>query len=164
MLLPWRRITVGTLDAGEYEIHEPLEVDSTGRQNGVWCAKFSPGGNEIICGTSSCHLLVYDVERKRMVERVPAHDDDINSVAYADRAYRPHLILTASDDHLVKVCLPPQPPHSREMGSHARACSSTLVCTLCCAGTGVGPPHDGQGSTACGGAARPFRGPHPRRG
>lgn len=36
---------------GEYELHEPLVVDEE-RNTGIWCAKFSAGGNEIIAGTS----------------------------------------------------------------------------------------------------------------
>ena len=88
--------------SGEYEIHEAMDV-SPERATGVFSAKFSPGGNEILCGTSHS-LLLYDVERKLQVESiVDAHADDINSVGYADRTYRPHLFLTASDDTLVKV-------------------------------------------------------------
>ena len=31
-----------------------------------------------------------------------AHADDINTVAWADREYRPNLLLSGSDDHLIK--------------------------------------------------------------
>ena len=38
----------------------------------------------------------------RTVVRVRGHGDDVNAVAYADPA-SPNVILTGSDDHLVKV-------------------------------------------------------------
>lgn len=38
-----------------------------------------------------------------MVSKVEAHTDDINAVAFADRHYRSHLIVTGSDDSLIKV-------------------------------------------------------------
>ncbi len=49
--------------------------------------------------------MMYDVERKRVVASVLAHQDDINSVCYVDMAYQPHLILSGSDDSFLKVRL-----------------------------------------------------------
>mmetsp|Transcript_16905 Transcript_16905/g.59112 ORF Transcript_16905/g.59112 Transcript_16905/m.59112 type:complete len:689 (-) Transcript_16905:185-2251(-) len=85
---------------GEYEIHEPLVVDTGG--GAIYSAQFSAGGTEVCCGSSHA-LSIFDVERKATVERVNAHDDDINSVCYLDLAFRPYLIATGSDDHLIKV-------------------------------------------------------------
>lgn len=47
--------------------------------------------------------MIYDIERKRVVGAAEAHVDDINSVAYADSAHQPHIIVSASDDTFVKV-------------------------------------------------------------
>ncbi len=57
----------------------------------------------MVAGCNNNHVVLYDVERKRVVESVDAHHDDINAVCYADSAYTPHLIVSGSDDTTIKV-------------------------------------------------------------
>lgn len=47
-------------------------------------------------------MFVHDLETKRTVVRVRAHSDDVNAVAFADKASS-NLLLSGSDDHFVKV-------------------------------------------------------------
>ena len=61
------------------------------------------GGGELVCGCGNNRVMMYDIERKRVVASALAHQDDINSVCYIDMAYQPHLVLSGSDDTLLKV-------------------------------------------------------------
>ena len=91
----------------------------------VFCIGFSPF-------IFRFQVIIYDVERKTVADRVEAHTDDINAVCYADQQvscsprgaccprcspplcfsppppssriqYRPYLIVSGSDDSLIKV-------------------------------------------------------------
>jgi WD repeat-containing protein 23 len=46
---------------------------------------------------------VYDVVQKRVVYAAEAHDDDINTVAFADATGKSDVFYTGSDDNLIKV-------------------------------------------------------------
>jgi hypothetical protein len=48
--------------------------------------KFSGDNKEIVAGTKSAEVLVYDLIANRLCARVnKAHDDEINSVCFANR-------------------------------------------------------------------------------
>lgn len=65
--------------------------------------KFSGDTKEIVAATKSAEVLVYDLFANRISTRVQhAHEDEINSVCFANRAHS-NLIFTGSDDSLVKV-------------------------------------------------------------
>jgi WD40 repeat protein len=64
------------------------------------------GGSELLAGCGNNKVMLYDIERKRLVGAASAHRDDINSVCYADAVYQPNVIVSASDDSFVKVCFP----------------------------------------------------------
>ena len=61
------------------------------------------GGGELVCGCGNNQVMIYDIERKRVVGAALAHRDDINTVCYADSAYQPHLIVSGSDDTFLKA-------------------------------------------------------------
>ena len=44
---------------------------------------------------------MYDLVKKERILRVMAHNDDINTVAYADETG--NIFYSGSDDHLIKV-------------------------------------------------------------
>lgn len=69
----------------------------------IYQLRFSAGGSEIIAACGDHCVVVWDVERERVAERIPAHDDDINTVAFVDGAHRPHLLATGSDDCMIKI-------------------------------------------------------------
>lgn len=91
--------------AGAYELHEdlPLVPGRSSHHFGVLCSKINSQGREIVAGCSNHCIAVYDVERKRTVAMLPAHRDDVNTVCFADQTSLPHLIVSGSDDFLVKV-------------------------------------------------------------
>jgi WD repeat-containing protein 23 len=89
---------------GPTALHDAMPLSAgSHRPFGVYQARFSAGGNEIIAGCSNKCIIVYDVERKRRVEKFAAHDDDINSVAFADMSFRSNILLSGSDDRFIKV-------------------------------------------------------------
>lgn len=71
----------------------------------LWSLKFSHDGREIIVGASegrmSCHgqIIVYDVQIRRVVEVIEAHDDDVNSVCFM-QSTSSDLMLSGADDAL----------------------------------------------------------------
>ena len=70
---------------------------------GIFSVKFSGDGREIVVGTNRKTIEVYDLIRAQTVYRVPnAHNDDINTVAFANRDYS-DVIYTGSDDSTVKL-------------------------------------------------------------
>ncbi|UMM12585.1 hypothetical protein L5515_001290 [Caenorhabditis briggsae] len=71
-------------------------------QCAVFCVRFSDDSEQIVCGTSEYSIHVFDVEQRRRIRTiVNAHEDDVNSVCFAD--YGSNLIYSAGDDGLVKV-------------------------------------------------------------
>ena len=68
----------------------------------VFCVRFSADSQQIVCGTSEYSIHVFDVEQRRRIRTiVNAHEDDVNSVCFADVGS--NLIYSAGDDGLVKV-------------------------------------------------------------
>jgi len=47
-------------------------------------------------------VYIYDVATSTITARVTGHRDDVNAVTYLDET--PHLIVSGSDDSLIKVC------------------------------------------------------------
>ena len=65
--------------------------------------KFSGDTRDIVAGTKSSEVLVYDLVSNRISSQVAnSHDDEINSVCFANRMHS-QIIFTGSDDSLVKV-------------------------------------------------------------
>ena len=82
---------------------ESLDSESDSARFAFFSLKFSPGGREILGGASDNCCYVFDVERKQRVVCLPAHDDDVNSVAYAGDGDGGSVFLTGSDDGYCKV-------------------------------------------------------------
>eukprot|EP00331_Platyophrya_macrostoma_P026604 CAMPEP_0176441674 /NCGR_PEP_ID=MMETSP0127-20121128/21348_1 /TAXON_ID=938130 /ORGANISM="Platyophrya macrostoma, Strain WH" /LENGTH=467 /DNA_ID=CAMNT_0017826517 /DNA_START=31 /DNA_END=1434 /DNA_ORIENTATION=+ len=73
----------------------------------VYSAKISGDGRHVFAGTSrasngKAKLQMYDVEEKKLIRSVNAHENDINSICFVDRE-NSSLILTGSDDGLCKL-------------------------------------------------------------
>ncbi|WFD42351.1 hypothetical protein MPSI1_000993 [Malassezia psittaci] len=75
---------------------------NSGDHAGIWSLRFSGDSREIIAGAHYGHIYVYDVEAQRRVLSVPAHDDDVNSVTFADSASS-NVFVSGSDDAMLKV-------------------------------------------------------------
>lgn len=77
------------------------------RAFGIMSVVWSHDGSELIIGTSSSrrrrdgHVIAYDTIAQRIVDKVRAHDEDVNSVCFLKDTER-NLLLTGSDDALGK--------------------------------------------------------------
>lgn len=82
------------------DIHEPLNFGN--EASGIWSIRWSHDGGEIIAGTSSAGLFIYNVERQKSVVKLAGcHRDDVNAVAYLDDSC--NTIITGSDDCYIKI-------------------------------------------------------------
>lgn len=83
---------------------------------GIWSVRFSGDGRELIAGTSSHSIVVYDIESRRVLHHVEGHQDDVNAVCFADKS-SPHIIYSGSDDATIKVWDRRSMGDSREAGA-----------------------------------------------
>ncbi|KAK1437258.1 hypothetical protein QVD17_03047 [Tagetes erecta] len=86
------------------EIHEGLDFaddNGLGYSFGIFSAKFSNDGRELVAGSSDDSVYVYDIEANRVSLRIQAHTSDVNTVCFADESS--NLIYSGSDDSLCKV-------------------------------------------------------------
>ena len=89
------------------EIHEELSFGRRDEERsyrdmfGIWSVAFSPDGRELIAGTSMNSVHIYDLETNKPTTIFRCHKDDVNAVGFADSS--PNVILSGSDDRLVKV-------------------------------------------------------------
>lgn len=68
----------------------------------MFCVRFSENSQQIVCGTSDYCIHVFDVERRARIRSIMnAHEDDVNSVCFAEQGS--NLIFSAGDDGLIKV-------------------------------------------------------------
>lgn len=76
--------------------------------------KFSGDSREVLGGSKSGQILIYDMMQNRVSTTVfGAHDDEINSVCWANRESS-NLLFTGSDDCFVKIW------DRRALGSNGR--------------------------------------------
>lgn len=68
---------------------------------GIWSVRWSRSGAQVIAGTSSHALWVYDMAAGHSTSSVRAHRDDVNAVEYLDAGCA--VVLTGSDDNLIKA-------------------------------------------------------------
>lgn len=85
------------------EIHEALDFSMYEEHCsfGIFCVKFSTDGRELVAGSNDKSIYVYDLETNRRSLKIPAHEDDVNTVSFADDTS--HLIYSGSDDSYCKV-------------------------------------------------------------
>ncbi|KAI9836979.1 MAG: hypothetical protein M1837_003139 [Sclerophora amabilis] len=68
----------------------------------IWSVRFSGDGRELVAGTGDKSVIVYDIEARKSILKIPAHDDDVNAVCFGD-TLSPHLLYSGSDDTTLKV-------------------------------------------------------------
>ncbi|PGH12149.1 hypothetical protein AJ79_04443 [Helicocarpus griseus UAMH5409] len=89
---------------------EPVLLDFADRSGsplhgsgfGIWSIRFSGDGRELIAGTSSQSVVVYDIESRTPTLTLENHDDDVNAVCFGDKS-SPHILYSGSDDTTIKV-------------------------------------------------------------
>jgi WD repeat-containing protein 23 len=72
------------------------------RSFGIFSVRFSGDGRELVAGTNSDALVVYDIESRRVLHHIEGHQNDVNAVCFADKG-SPHIIYSGSDDATIKV-------------------------------------------------------------
>ncbi|KAG6525691.1 hypothetical protein ZIOFF_015657 [Zingiber officinale] len=84
------------------EIHEALDFSGgDGEIFNTYSIKFSTDGRELVAGSSTNSIYVYDLEANKLSWRLRAHSDDVNTVSFADRTGQ--ILFSGSDDNLCKV-------------------------------------------------------------
>ncbi len=84
-------------------IHRSLNLSQNYEDLGIYSAKFSGDGKEIVAGTSNESIVLYDLFNEKEIYRVPrAHSNDINTVCFANRE-NSQVIFTGSDDTSIRI-------------------------------------------------------------
>nr|XP_041568787.1 DDB1- and CUL4-associated factor 11 [Taeniopygia guttata] len=86
---------------GEGDAHTALDFRPEDRRFAVFSLAVGPDGRDVMGGANDGCVYVYDRQAQRRVERVPAHEDDVNAVALADASGQ--LLLSGGDDGVVRA-------------------------------------------------------------
>lgn len=98
----WSRIVHLCNTRGGYELHEELEFSpKPTRRFCLFSIQFSPTNTHILGGGSDNCVYLYSLERKERVARIPAHDQDVNAVAFVDQSSQ--VVLSGGDDCVIKI-------------------------------------------------------------
>eukprot|EP00058_Branchiostoma_floridae_P019127 XP_002604616.1 hypothetical protein BRAFLDRAFT_92850 [Branchiostoma floridae] len=83
------------------ESHMALDLSPLERDFAIFSVVFSHDGKEILGGASDCYMYIFNRERNQRTLMMDAHEDDINSVKFADESS--HILYSAGDDGVCKV-------------------------------------------------------------
>ncbi|XP_017794296.1 PREDICTED: DDB1- and CUL4-associated factor 11 isoform X2 [Habropoda laboriosa] len=86
---------------GDSSAQETLSLCPEDRRFCVFSLVFSSDGREILGGANDGYLYVYDRECHQRAFRIEGHDNDVNTVAFADNTSQ--ILYSAGDDGLCKV-------------------------------------------------------------
>eukprot|EP00013_Stygamoeba_regulata_P003667 CAMPEP_0177641144 /NCGR_PEP_ID=MMETSP0447-20121125/6914_1 /TAXON_ID=0 /ORGANISM="Stygamoeba regulata, Strain BSH-02190019" /LENGTH=458 /DNA_ID=CAMNT_0019143251 /DNA_START=575 /DNA_END=1948 /DNA_ORIENTATION=- len=83
------------------KVHHQIPVNSD--RSCAFSIRFSPRGNEFVCGTTHNRILLYNFESQKIVSAfgTGTKRKDINSVEFSDETG--NVVYTAGDDKLIKV-------------------------------------------------------------
>ena len=90
-----------TLDLGGGRAREGTRFAHRGGF-GIFSIRFSGDGRELVAGTNSHAIVVYDIESRQVLHHIDGHEDDVNAVCFADKA-SPHILYSGSDDTTIRV-------------------------------------------------------------
>ncbi|KAK4194306.1 WD40-repeat-containing domain protein [Triangularia verruculosa] len=68
----------------------------------IFSIRFSGDGRQLVAGTNTDSVVVYDIETRTTLHHVHGHTDDVNAVCFADKM-SPHILYSGSDDCTIKV-------------------------------------------------------------
>ncbi|KAK7419412.1 hypothetical protein QQX98_003364 [Neonectria punicea] len=106
-----------TGDPYTLDLQDAARQGTFGRNSfGIWSIRFSGDGRELVAGTSSSAIVVYDIESRRTLHHIQGHNDDVNAVCFADKM-SPHILYSGSDDTTIKVWDRRSMGDSREAGA-----------------------------------------------
>ncbi|KAG7526849.1 DDB1-and CUL4-associated factor 11 [Solea senegalensis] len=86
---------------GDSENHQALDLNPDERRFCVFSLTASTDGKEVLGGANDGCLYVFDLEQNKRTLKIDAHEDDVNTVAFADGSSQ--LLFSGSDDALCKV-------------------------------------------------------------
>lgn len=86
---------------GESDIHEALRIDPGEHSFCIFSLMFSSDNQEVLGGANDGHIYVYDTEIRKRTLKIYAHDDDVNTVRFANESS--HILFSGGDDGLCKV-------------------------------------------------------------
>jgi WD repeat-containing protein 23 len=86
---------------GDSDTHEALCLCPDTRRFCIFSLVFSDDGHEILGGANDGFLYVFNRECNQRVLKIEAHEDDVNTVAFADETS--NILFSAADDGLCKV-------------------------------------------------------------
>lgn len=86
---------------GDIELHEALTLSPDDRRFCIFSLRFSQDGSEILGGANDECIYVYDRESRNRTLKIKSHEDDVNSVAFADESSK--ILFSGGDDGLCKV-------------------------------------------------------------
>nr|CAD7411312.1 unnamed protein product [Timema poppensis] len=86
---------------GDNDLQDTLSLCPDERRFCIFSLTFSSDGREILGGANDGHLYVYDRECNQRALRIEGHDDDVNTVAFADETSQ--IFYSGGDDGLCKV-------------------------------------------------------------
>nr|BAN21366.1 WD-repeat protein [Riptortus pedestris] len=89
------------IEGGESGRHVALPLCPQERRFCVFSLVFSQAGDEILCCANDGHLYIYDLESNDRSLRIEAHEEDVNTVAFADETSQ--IIYSGGDDGFCKV-------------------------------------------------------------
>ncbi|XP_033626162.1 DDB1- and CUL4-associated factor 11-like [Asterias rubens] len=86
---------------GEFQTHNSMDLEPTDRHFCPFSIQFSSNNKEILAGANDGFLYIYDRELNKRTTRIDAHEDDINSVKFADDSSQ--ILFSGGDDGMCKV-------------------------------------------------------------
>ncbi|BFZ13401.1 hypothetical protein BsWGS_16440 [Bradybaena similaris] len=86
---------------GDNDIHEALQFEPGYHGFCIFSLMFSSDNKEILGSANDGCLYVYDRESNKRTLKIYAHDDDVNTVRYADDSSQ--ILYSGGDDGLCKV-------------------------------------------------------------
>ncbi|XP_035212126.1 DDB1- and CUL4-associated factor 11-like isoform X2 [Stegodyphus dumicola] len=86
---------------GDQEVHEALPLFPEERRFCVFALRFSQDGREILGGANDECLYVYNREENKRTLKIRSHEDDVNTVAFADNTSQ--ILFSGGDDGICKV-------------------------------------------------------------
>ncbi|KAF4532424.1 hypothetical protein B566_EDAN003877 [Ephemera danica] len=86
---------------GDPDNQEALPLSPDDRRFCIFSLAFSEDGREILGGGNDGYLYVYDRECQQRCLRIEGHDEDVNTVAFADSTSQ--ILYSGGDDGLCRV-------------------------------------------------------------
>ncbi|XP_022091921.1 DDB1- and CUL4-associated factor 11-like [Acanthaster planci] len=86
---------------GDFQTHVALDMEPGDGHFCPFSVQFSSNNREILAGANDGFLYIFDREINKRTMRIDAHEDDINSVRFADESSQ--ILFSGGDDGLCKV-------------------------------------------------------------